>query len=143
MRSAPLAGQYPAKKEKDMLRATTVNAIGLKAIQSFLAANHKMGAEFTEGMLRAWAVDAEFQLGQGNPATIEIKSWDSVSGATVEFTVPDDGLDFSEVWQAWIDGAREEAVEFLVPLAGTTDVAERGANALGVEVSEELNVDRI
>lgn len=127
-----------------MLQATAVNATGLKAIQAFLAANHKKGgAHFDADMLRAWADEAEFQLGEGNPACIEIKSWDSVTGATVEFTVPDEGLDFSEVWQAWLDGQKDDAERFFVPLGGTADVAELGANALGVDVSEALNVARV
>lgn len=127
-----------------MLQATKVNASGLNAINNFLAANHKKGGlHFDSDMLRAWAADAEFQLGEGNPATIEINSWDSVTGATVEFTVPDEGLDFSEVWQAWLDGQKDDAERFFVPLGGTADVAELGAQALGVDVSESLNVARI
>jgi hypothetical protein len=48
-----------------------------------------------------------------------------------------------EVWEAWINGHRDEAERFLVPLTGTADVAEMGAAALGVDVSEELNVARV
>ena len=47
-----------------------------------------------------------------------------------------------EVWEAWLDGQRDDAVEFLVPMEGTADVAEMGASALGVGVSEALNVSR-
>ena len=71
----------------------TVNAAGLKEIHAFLAENHKLGGDhFTPSMLRAWAADAEFQLEEGNPATIEIKSWDSVHGHTQEFTISEAGL---------------------------------------------------
>ena len=48
----------------------------------------------------------------------------------------------TETWEAWLDGKRDEAVEFQVPVGGTFDVAAAGAQALGVEVSEELNVAR-
>jgi hypothetical protein len=48
----------------------------------------------------------------------------------------------NETWMAWIDGREDEAVVFLVPLDGTYDVAEAGAVALGVDVSEQLNVAR-
>lgn len=48
----------------------------------------------------------------------------------------------SEKWIAWLDGKRDDAVEFDVPLDGTFDVAEAGAFALGIDVCEELNVAR-
>jgi hypothetical protein len=48
----------------------------------------------------------------------------------------------TETWIAWLDGKRDEAVTFEVPLGGTFDVAEAGAAALGVDVSENLNVQR-
>jgi hypothetical protein len=47
----------------------------------------------------------------------------------------------TEVWLAWIDGKKDEAVEFVVPLIGC-DVAQAGADALGIDVCEELNVAR-
>lgn len=72
----------------------TVNATGLAEIAAFLAAHHKLGGEhFTPDMLRAWAADAEFQLAEGNTPSIEIKSWDAVSGHTETFTVSDTGID--------------------------------------------------
>lgn len=71
----------------------TVNEQGLNEIKEFLAANHKNGEHFTRDMLQAWAADAEFQLSEGNPATIEIKSWDSIHGYTQEYTISDAGLD--------------------------------------------------
>ena len=48
----------------------------------------------------------------------------------------------TETWIAWLDGRRDEAVTFEVQLAGAFDVAEAGATALGVDVSENLNVQR-
>jgi hypothetical protein len=63
-----------------------LNENGLAQIKEFLAEHHKKGGEhFTREMLCAWAADAEFQLGEGNPASIEIRSFDSVSGHTEEF----------------------------------------------------------
>lgn len=76
----------------------TVNDAGLKQIHQFLADYHKKGGDhFNDEMLRAWAADAEFQLGEGNPASIEIRAFDSITGHTEEFTISDDGLDFEEV----------------------------------------------
>ena len=49
----------------------------------------------------------------------------------------------TETWEAWLDGKREESVQFEAPLAGDFDVAEAGASALGIEVCEELNVKRV
>jgi len=48
----------------------------------------------------------------------------------------------TETWEAWLDGKRDEAVTFEVPMDGAFDVAYAGALALGVEVCEELNVRR-
>jgi hypothetical protein len=48
----------------------------------------------------------------------------------------------TETWLAWIDGNKYDAVEFEAPVGGAFDVAEAGASALGVEVSEALNVER-
>jgi len=73
---------------------STVNEIGIIEIKEFLAANHKKGGDhFTDSMLSAWAADAEDQMHQGNPPTIEIRSFDSVSGAAVEYTISDAGVD--------------------------------------------------
>jgi hypothetical protein len=49
-----------------------------------------------------------------------------------------------EAWEAWEDGKRVEAADFFVPFGRSFDVAEAeaGANALGVEVSESLNVKK-
>lgn len=76
----------------------SVNEKGLSEIREFLADNHKKGGDhFTPEMLRAWAADAEFQLGEGNPAMIEIRAWDTVSGRTETFTISDAGLDCEEI----------------------------------------------
>ena len=74
--------------------AKTINSIGIQEIHDFLSARHKLGGDhFTPAMINAWAEGAEFQLGIGSPATIEIKSWDSVSGHTETFTISDAGID--------------------------------------------------
>ena len=70
----------------------TVNEQGLNEIKEFLAANHVNG-DFPRSDLVAWAADAELQLGEGNPATIEIPARNSVHGRTQEFTISDAGLD--------------------------------------------------
>ncbi len=68
----------------------TVNAAGLAEIAAFLADNHvKGGDHFTADMLRAWAADAEFQLAEGNSATVEIRASDTVSGHAETYTVSD------------------------------------------------------
>lgn len=76
----------------------TVNDNGLNQIHQFLAEHHKKGGDhFDKSMLLAWAADAEFQLAEGNPASIEIRSWDTVSGHTETFTISDEGLDAEEI----------------------------------------------
>jgi hypothetical protein len=82
-----------ADEEAGMLPFQFVNSDGINEIHGFLAQNHKSGGDhFTPDMMRAWTAEAEFQLGEGNPASIEIRSWDSISGHTVTFTVSDAGL---------------------------------------------------
>lgn len=76
----------------------TVNEQGLNEIKEFLAANHKKGGDhFTRDMLQAWAADAEFQLAEGNSASIEIKSWDSQSGHAEVLTISNAGIDAGDV----------------------------------------------
>ena len=76
------------------IKTYTVNEFGINEIKQFLADNHKLGGEhFNQSMLRAWAADAEFQLSEGNSASIEIKSWDSVHGYTQQYTISAKGLD--------------------------------------------------
>ena len=76
----------------------TVNEQGLAEIKEFLANNHTKGGDhFDRSMLLAWAADAEFQLSEGNSATIEIKSWDSIRGYAQEFTISPAGLDAKTV----------------------------------------------
>lgn len=48
-----------------------------------------------------------------------------------------------EVWQAWIDGDKDNAEMFFVPKAGSHDVATLAANALGCDVCSELNMERV
>jgi hypothetical protein len=75
-----------------------INGNGLEQIQGFLGAHHKKGGDhFDEDMLRAWAADAEFCLSEGNPAIIEIKSWEAVSGHTETFTIGEDGIGCEEI----------------------------------------------
>ena len=47
----------------------------------------------------------------------------------------------TETWIAWVDGSKNEAVEFQVPTDWQLfDVAQAGADALGIDVCESLNV---
>lgn len=76
------------------LAIKNINTRGIQEIHAFLSERHKRGGgHFTLSMLRAWVADAEFQLGEGNTATIEINSWDTVSGHTETFTVSAAGID--------------------------------------------------
>jgi hypothetical protein len=80
-----------------------VNGAGLEEIRAFLLENHKRpelytgDGESTMNMLRAWARDAEFQLCEGNTPRIEIRSFNSASGVTVEYTISDAGIDQVEI----------------------------------------------
>lgn len=71
----------------------TINAHGIREIETFLAFHHKKGHHMNQDMLRAWAADAEFQMEEGNTPTIEVRAWDSQSGHTETFTVSEAGVD--------------------------------------------------
>ncbi|HEX9391469.1 MAG TPA: hypothetical protein VF928_09180 [Usitatibacteraceae bacterium] len=77
----------------------SVNQIGRQEIAAFLLANHKKGESIhdVKSCIDAWVEDAEFHLAQGNQASIEIRSWDAVSGRTENFEISDAGLDIEEV----------------------------------------------
>ena len=71
----------------------TINAAGQAEIAAFLAARHKKGGDhFTTSMLSAWAADAERQLNDGSSASIEIRSWDTVSGYPETYTISESGI---------------------------------------------------
>ncbi len=68
----------------------TINAQGLAEIRAILAANHRLGGDhFTDSMIQAWGNEAQFQLDEGNDASIEIRGWDHVNGHTQEFRLSD------------------------------------------------------
>lgn len=70
-----------------------INPVGLSEIRAFLAARHTRGAEhLTPDVLSGWASDAEFQLREGNPPSIEIPARLSRSGNAEEFTVSPAGV---------------------------------------------------
>lgn len=77
----------------------SINSNGIAQIADFLKVNHKKGEMISQdkNMLLAWAQEAEYQLEEGNPATIEIRSFDSVHGRTQEFTVSPEGIDAEKI----------------------------------------------
>ena len=84
-------------RRNDTMKTYTVNARGIEEIRQFLKENHKKGDHFTRDMLNAWAQEAEFQLGEGNPpATIEIRAHNCINGYTMEYRISDAGLDATE-----------------------------------------------
>lgn len=74
----------------------TINQTGIDEIKCFLSAAHKPHF-FDQSMMNAWASAAEFQLGEGNPASIEISQHYSKSGRTETFTVSAAGIDAHEI----------------------------------------------
>lgn len=81
--------------QAEMAPVQVINEAGLVEIKEFLSANHVRGSGFSDSNLRAWADDAEFQLAEGNPAVIEIRAAESVSGNTEVFTVSCSGISWA------------------------------------------------
>lgn len=74
-----------------------INEIGIKEIHDFLASRHKLGGDhFDVNMLNAWAAEAENNAAEGNGATVEILSFDSVSGHAETYEVSDSGYEEAE-----------------------------------------------
>lgn len=66
-----------------------ITPAGLAEISSILRQNHQsfLNEAPTAEQLSAWAADAEFQLGEGNRASIEIKAHNHVSGYAQDFNL--------------------------------------------------------
>lgn len=80
----------------------TINSHGKQEILEFLRKNHRYCAGenqdfFSEEMLHAWAGDAEFQMEEGNPPTIEIPAHNANYGHAIEFRISDAGVDSNEM----------------------------------------------
>ena len=74
----------------------TINKAGIAEIESFLLKTTHNPNGLSEDMLQAWASAAEFQLGEGNGASIEVYSFFSRSGRTETYTISDAGIDCHE-----------------------------------------------
>lgn len=80
------------------MQVATINANGLTQIAAALAKHHKLGGDhFTTSMIQAWASEAEEHFADGNGCYIEIRAFDSTSGAPVEFTITPDGYDLTDI----------------------------------------------
>jgi hypothetical protein len=77
----------------------SVNAKGLAQISEFLKENAVGAEKFADNQecLHAWARDAEYQLGEGNPAEIELSAIGSIHGRTQTFRISNEGLDCNPV----------------------------------------------
>jgi len=71
----------------------TINQTGIREIESFLLKTTHNPHGLSEDMLQACASAAEFQLGEGNGASIEVYSFFSKSGRTETYTISDAGID--------------------------------------------------
>jgi len=75
-----------------------VNNKGIAEIQDFLIRHHRLAERFRgdcpmgKSMLLGWAKDAEFQMWEGNPPSIEIRSFDTLDGMTRTYTISQDGI---------------------------------------------------
>jgi hypothetical protein len=80
------------------MQVAHINTKGLIQIHQALGQNHKLGADhFTPAMLSAWAEQAEDHFNNGNGCYIEIRSFDSNSGAPVEVVITQDGYEVADV----------------------------------------------
>jgi len=80
------------------MKIAHINSKGLIQISRALGQHHKLGADhFTPEMLSAWAEEAESHFNNGNGCRVEIRSFDSNSGAPVEVVITPDGYDVENV----------------------------------------------
>lgn len=69
-----------------------INAQGISEISRFITNNHIDGEPTMEALI-SWVRDAEYQAQHGNAAVIEIPAMYSSTGATVCYTVSDEGVE--------------------------------------------------
>lgn len=74
-----------------------INKIGREEIKRFLEDNQQRVCVWDDA-LDEWCEDAEFQLREGNPPSVEIPHYQSKSGRTEEYTVSDKGVDTLPSW---------------------------------------------
>ena len=80
------------------MRQAYVNERGLELIHDWLGLYDKKGYDhFTREMLIAWADDIYFQSAEGNMPELELRSFETVTGRTEIFKMPDEGIDWIEV----------------------------------------------
>jgi hypothetical protein len=75
----------------------TINKNGSDQIKRFLSEYHKRGKYIDNQMINHWVQAAEYQLAEGNSASIEIRASDSRTGRTEIYTITMDGIDCEEV----------------------------------------------
>lgn len=77
----------------EVIPVHTVTDEGIEGIHDWLGHASKLGRDhFDDAMLAAWAAEAERSLGDCGQASIELRSWDTVSGHTETYTVPDEHI---------------------------------------------------
>jgi hypothetical protein len=80
------------------MQVAHINTKGLIQISQALGQHHKLGADhFTPAMLNAWAEEAENHFNDGEGCYIEIRSFDSNSGAAVEVVITPDGYEVADI----------------------------------------------
>lgn len=81
------------------LKTHRLNAAGIQELRDFLIANLKLrdGVSLDDDIVSAWAQDAEQSADNGNPPMIELRAWESLSGATQTFTVSGSGVEVSAI----------------------------------------------
>lgn len=132
------------------MNTLAINQTGLQQIAA--AVQHHTGHAITNAQACAWASEIESTWHSGDSVCFEISQNKTLSGrpevvrlTPAGFTIAAEEklAEETEEWEAWGDGARDDAVRFIVPAGGVVDIAEAGAAALGVDVSERLNVARV
>jgi len=75
-----------------MIIEKRVSEKGWRLIQEWIKATHNADHPFSydSRACEAWCNEAEEQMAQGNPPTVEMPSNATASGHTETFTVPDD-----------------------------------------------------
>lgn len=74
----------------------TINETGREEIRGFLQQYHiDSSINWDDDLLKSWAKEAEFQLREGKPPTIELFWFYSVTDATISLTISDAGVDKS------------------------------------------------
>jgi len=75
-----------------------INDNGLEQIKAFLIKHHASGGtDLERHILESWGYDAEYEMSNGRPPCIHLRSWEAIDGCARDFLITNEGIDTREI----------------------------------------------